>query len=58
MNHANKTALNSLLNNPLIPIDPEVVVIVVVDCSIRGVGWRREIPLNHPLDPLKIQGAI
>ena len=40
------------------PIDPEVVVIVVVACSIRGVGWRREFPLNHSLKPLKIQGAI
>ena len=33
--------------SPKQPIDPEVVVIVVVACSIRGVGWRREIPLNH-----------
>ena len=40
------------------PIDLEVVVIVVVDCSIRGVGWRREFLLNHPLDFLKIQLAI
>ena len=53
-NHANKTAPNPLLNNPL----PEVVVIVVVACSICGVGWRREFPLNHPLEPLKIQRAI
>ena len=33
--------------SPKQPIDPEVVVIVVVACSIRGVGWRREFPLNH-----------
>ena len=42
--------------SPKQPIDLEVVVIVVVACSIRGVGWRREFPLNHPLEFLKIRG--